>query len=1058
MSKKRERKAKSAHSHPVTAPPKLTVLNEALARPWLLAVLLSVVTLTAVYSIVLFSPTFISSEDSVLRLPVLAHAGNIPRILSRDFLLFSSGQFRPLGYVLLAFVRTFVSADGVFFWHMWLLSFHIANTLLVFAIVRHFTTKLAVGLTAAAVFALHPLCTVIVNDINQFHILFGLTLSLCCLKSYLSFSRTRKKFLYLTAVCFFFLACITARPAHALGLLLLSYEVLHQRSGLKRAFLRLSPFAVVPVLLLPLWLRHTPHPLHYKYVGVFKGSLAHGLFSVTGAAKQYAGGLLLTRGIPAVLHETVRQIYRWSDSQFLFWAAVNLLAIVAATVALSRRRGVHESSRAGQDARVSFSALSSSTSLSSPLLSSSAFSCSSGWGALGVLLLYIAMIPFASVAYNRVVDYVSWSYLYFPVAGLAICVGALHERALRFCRSKRAGPLRSIATVSTALLLSFLLLFLGWRTVQLNARARSPLTYWRHVAELDEGSQTALYETGKAYLAEERLPLALHHFFAPMVKDTKYPCLAMAQYYCRQGNPLASAIHLRLGSIEQKTGVILEDNCEVAAELLLSGGALDHAEENYGKILMVNPFHVEAMLGLAQTWFLKGFVAEAHRMLERAGALAPKNPRVSQLQKAFREQESITDRQPWRIRPPEPDFLRYILTQVRTPSLRREIVALSDVADPNDAVIQLEAIICLLEDRNYEAAVRAPVPSTGKTRAEMVLFGLSGNAYACAVVCRGFALAGEVERAVELGMHAVSLDRTSNLAWSGLALAMGMRDKPDAATEKLYEALAQNPATAATFYYNLGLQKKQRGKNEEAVSPLQEAIKAQPAHVESLQALGDTFLRLERFDEATSILQKAVALNPASAETQANLGQALLRQGKNAEALVSLAKAIELNPQSALFHSDLGVALERLNRQQEAAEEFGRAISLNPNLVNAHHNLGNLLVEMGNLPEAVREYREAIRITPAHKSAHLSLGWVLYRQGEADEALREIEEGIRLNPAFAPGYEMLVKIHCDKGAPTEAWDVVKRAESLGIQVDPDTMATLKRLSTQEGTQGSEHPQ
>jgi pentatricopeptide repeat protein len=107
---------------------------------------------------------------------------------------------------------------------------------------------------------------------------------------------------------------------------------------------------------------------------------------------------------------------------------------------------------------------------------------------------------------------------------------------------------------------------------------------------------------------------------------------------------------------------------------------------------------------------------------------------------------------------------------------------------------------------------------------------------------------------------------------------------------------------------------------------------------------------------------------------------------------------------------------------------------------------------------AIREYREAIRIMPAHKSAHLSLGWVLYRQGETDEAIREIEEGLRHNPTFAPGYEMLIKIYCDKGALKEAWEVVKRAKALGIHVDPDTMATLKRLSTEEGTQGSENPQ
>ena len=985
-----------------------TVVSKILAGPWFPVAVLASATLTAIYSVVLFSPTFITHNDSILRLPVLSHLGNIPHIFSKDFLLFSSGQFRPLSYVLVAFVRTFVSSDSVLFWHVWLLAFHLANTLLVFAIVRNFTPRLAVGLTAAAVFALHPLATVIVNDVNQFHILFGVTLSLGCLKAYLSFSHTGKKSLYLMAVCLFFLACITARPAHALGLLLVSYEMLYRRSGLKRAVVRLLPFALIPAILLPVWLRHTPHPLHYKPVAVFKGSLWHGLFSVTGAAKQYAGGLFLTRGIPVVLHETVRQIRRWSDPEFLIWAAVNLVAIVAGTVALLKKR----------------------------------------WWGLGILLLYVAMIPFASVAYNRVVDYVSWSYLYLPVAGLAIGVAALYERASSFSRRRRTGPLRRVATLSTAVGFSCLLLFLGWRTVQLNLHGKSPLSHWKYALGLNEESQTALYETGKAYLAKGQLPLALHHLFAPMVKDTKYPCLAMARHYCQQGNPLASAIHLRFGSIEQSTGLLLEDNCEIAAELMLLTGALDHAEENYGKVLMVNPYHVEAMLGLAQTWFLKGLVAEAHRMLARARALTPKDPRISELSEAFREREAIQRKnpRPFSITPPHPDLLRYALTQVRTPSLRQEIVALSDAADPNDAVIQLEALICLLEDKRNEEAVKTPLPSTGKTRAEMVLFGLSGNAFACAAVCRGFALAGEVEKAVSLGMRAVALDGTSTLAWSGLALAMGMEDKPDTPTVKLYEALARNPATAATFYYNLGLQKKQMGKNEEAALAFQEALKSQPAHLEALQVLGGVLLELQRYDESIGTLQKAAALNPAIAETHANLGQALLRKGMNKEALVSLAKAIELNPQSALFHSDRGVALERLDRNEEAAQEYLRAISLNPNLVNAHHNLGNLCVKMGNLPEAVREYRDAIRIMPAHKSAHLSLGWVLYRQGETEEAIREIEEGLRLNPTFAPGYEMLIKIYCDKGQPEEAWEVVKRAEALGIQVDPDTMAALKRLS------------
>jgi tetratricopeptide (TPR) repeat protein len=1015
MSKKKGERTRRARTSSRTARSRSpAVLKKLQGHPWLFAVVLSALVVAATYSVSLSSTTFILHEKSNLRLPVLSHVRNVPHILSRDFLLFSSGQFRPLSYLLLSVLRTFVAPENAFFWHLWLLGFHVVNAVLVFAIARHFTQRMAAALMAAAVFALHPLGTVIVNDVNQFHILLGLTLFLGASKAYLSFSRSADRTSYWLAVFLFALALITARPALFLVLILLAYEVLYRRSPLGRTLLRMIPFVLLPVALVLLCHSCTPHPLHYKYVSLYKGLAWHGLFSVTGATGQYASGLLLTRGIPLVLHDIVEKIYRWGNPKFLFWGGLNLVLIVAAVLALIKKL----------------------------------------WLALGILIIYIAMIPFASVAYNRVEDYVSWSYLYFPAAGLGLFAAGLYDLLLR-ARS------RLQRDIFAAIFIAVVLFFTA-RSVQLNWYTRTPLAYWNHVAEMNQNSPTALVEVGRAYLATGQVPMALHYFFAPTLKDFKVPCLAMAQYYLamargcyeRRELPrakqylLASAIHLRAGSTETKIGLILEDNSEVAGQLLLEAGALDHAEENFGKVLMVDPFNTTAMTGLAQAWFLKGFVAEAHRMLERARAIAPDDKNVALTRQTFAENEQQwgDNPQPFTIVPPDPNWLRYVLTQMRTPTLRQEIVALSDTVDPNDAVIQLEAVICLLIDERYDAAAKELVPSTGKTRADMVLHGLSGNAYACAVVSRALALAGDAQRAIQVGLRAITLDNTSTLAWEGIALAFSQQESPDVTSQEIMNAIAQHPASASKLFYNLGLDKAQAGKNQEAADLFERAVKAQPSNVEALQALGEVLVKLGQPDRAAETLTKAIQINPGEAKTHANLGWAFRDQGKHLEAAQALRTAVQLDPNSPLYHSDLGVALARLNKQEEAKQEYLRAIELDPNSVNAHYNLGNLLARAGSLPEAIREYRQVIKIRPEHAHAHFTLGSVLYRQKKIDEAIAEFQEGLRQDPKIADAYSALTTLYCEKGEYDKAWDTVQRAHDVGLEIDPDTLAALKKAS------------
>ncbi|MCK5526991.1 MAG: hypothetical protein KAJ05_07575, partial [Candidatus Latescibacteria bacterium] len=156
-------------------------------RHGLLALLLAGGLLTT-FGWSLKAPTFISHESGMLSLPLLSWWKNVPLIFSRDFLMFTEGQFRPLSYALLAVVRTFIGADHVLFWHGWLLAFHGLNAILVFVLVRRFSKRLWSAGLAALFFAFHPVSSVVANDINSFHFMLGLSFylgSLCC---YLAFA------------------------------------------------------------------------------------------------------------------------------------------------------------------------------------------------------------------------------------------------------------------------------------------------------------------------------------------------------------------------------------------------------------------------------------------------------------------------------------------------------------------------------------------------------------------------------------------------------------------------------------------------------------------------------------------------------------------------------------------------------------------------------------------------------------------------------------------------------------------------------------------------------
>ncbi|MCK5381906.1 MAG: tetratricopeptide repeat protein [Candidatus Latescibacteria bacterium] len=896
----------------------------------------------------LHAPTFIAHEESVLRLPLLDSWRNIPLIFSRDFLIFTDGQFRPMSYALLAAVRTFVPVENILFWRLWLLAFHGLNALLVFSLVRRFSKHPWSAVLAAAIFALHPLSSLVINDINAFHYVLGLTFYLGALCCYLPFADRPRRRATIAALILFVPGLFTSKIVFTLPLVLTAYELLVRRTKTRAEFGRLLPFVVLPLLLSPLWWWYKPHPLYFKTTEFPPGAGWYSFFSVVGATGWYLKGLLWGWNLPVVLHEAVERILRLTHLRFLLWGLFDLGMLIGAGWALRRKR----------------------------------------WAGLSVVLIFAGMLPFASSLWNGVEAWASWTYLYVPVAGFAMLVGSLADGLCSFLR--RNGRAAGLT------LLGLLGLYYGNQQTHLNLISRSETGYWEEVLRINPKSEIASLKLGKARVKRGEIEEALDVLFSPVVAHIQNASLEMSRYYSAQGEHPAAIIHLMMAAREE-TGLQFQQYETGAAEVLYAAGALEYAQEALGRSLMANPYNLSAMEQLAKIWVRKGHVAAAERLAERARELASSHPEVDRMWARIERARTAaaTSQIPQVIHPPDPDWLRYVTESTRTPRLRQEIVQISE-RYPNDPVIQMEAGICLVQDGRPDHALPKLIFATKS---------LSSYSQAWAMKCWAASKAGSFEEAEHAGQRALELDPKSPMVHNTLgllfsSLANQQRDrtarkqKLDQAIRHYQLALGIQPSYAQA-HNNLGIALDEQGKSNEAVEHYRQALRIKPNYVQAHNNLGTALDDQGKSDEAIEHYEQALRIRPDYAKAHNNLGITLSEQGRLDEAIRHYEEALRIRPDYANAHNNLGVALARQGHAKEAVVHLREALRIQPNATRAWDNLGILLM-MGrkSFGASIRVLREASAYAPDHLSVTINLAYLLAACPEPN--LRNGKEAVQL--------------------------------------------------------------
>src|SRR5262249_6066758 len=143
-----------------------------------------------------------------------------------------------------------------------------------------------------------------------------------------------------------------------------------------------------------------------------------------------------------------------------------------------------------------------------------------------------------------------------------------------------------------------------------------------------------------------------------------------------------------------------------------------------------------------------------------------------------------------------------------------------------------------------------------------------------------------------------------------------------------------------------------------------------PAFAQAHHNLGRLLQRRGRTDEAIRALGQALRLTPGDPALHGCLGEAFLDCRRTADALACYQRAVTLRPDDPEGHNGRGNATSALGRLDEAIACYTEALRLRPDWSVPRYNLGVALQGQGKLAQARACFEEAMRLNPSDHVAH----------------------------------------------------------------------------------------
>jgi tetratricopeptide (TPR) repeat protein len=221
---------------------------------------------------------------------------------------------------------------------------------------------------------------------------------------------------------------------------------------------------------------------------------------------------------------------------------------------------------------------------------------------------------------------------------------------------------------------------------------------------------------------------------------------------------------------------------------------------------------------------------------------------------------------------------------------------------------------------------------------------------------------------------------------------------------------------------------------------LRTAAEKAPDDFQRVNALGEYYLRNEKWRESVEWLSKAYSLSAGNESVGYDLSFALMQAGE----LESAGRQVEqllIRSDSARLHNLLAMIADRRGDDLKAAKEYHRAAEIDPSESNVF-DLATFLVQhkkyVGFVDEAIKFFRYGVAQYPRSSQMMVGLGVALYASQQYDEAVRVLCAAVDLDPTDRRPIEFLGKAR--RVSPELAREVDERLRAFAERY-PDNAAT-----------------
>ncbi|MGA9117063.1 MAG: tetratricopeptide repeat protein [Bacteroidota bacterium] len=239
--------------------------------------------------------------------------------------------------------------------------------------------------------------------------------------------------------------------------------------------------------------------------------------------------------------------------------------------------------------------------------------------------------------------------------------------------------------------------------------------------------------------------------------------------------------------------------------------------------------------------------------------------------------------------------------------------------------------------------------------------------------------------------------------------------------------------------YHLGAIALARGRLQDALRFLEEAVRIDDDNVEALKGLADAHLRAKNPAEGLRVLRVAAKAAPKDCGVTVLYGLVLLASDSTDAALVQLTRGKECAPEDPAVYEGLGDAYLRQNVLVLGISNYQKAVELDPRNVELRYRLARAFEKNKQYTDAVKVYDEVIANDTTYADAYFQKGSILYRAKLYPRAVDPLRKYLALRSDSFDANIMLARTYLE----TKAWTDAAAAGERAVRLDSSAAETWR---------------